>query len=134
MLFFTGIFGMITGMKRIRNGRLAKPYDLVFGVVFALSGLSLVVLDIFTGSSQYKGASTYALIYAFFGLTALYRGVRAARRHRGDKECRAIALGGGAPWLVWSAALDRDAAGGVSLHARAAASFAAVARLRGAFV
>ncbi len=77
VLFFGGVFGIITGMKRVRNGALAKTYDILFGVVFALSGIILIVLDIFSGSnSPYKGASTYALIYAFFGLTALYRGVQ----------------------------------------------------------
>jgi hypothetical protein len=77
VLFFGGVFGIVTGMKRVRNRGLAKPYDILFGVIFALSGIILIVLDIFsTSTAAYKGASTYALIYAFFGLTALYRGVQ----------------------------------------------------------
>jgi hypothetical protein len=77
ILFAGGLLGVITGMKRVQDRKLAKPYDVVFGVIFSLAGIILIILDIFLGpSSVYKAASTYALIYAFFGLTALYRGVQ----------------------------------------------------------
>ena len=77
ILFAGGVLGVVTGMKRVQDRKLAKPYDVVFGVIFSLAGLILIIGDIFKVSALTNaGASTYALIYAFFGLTALYRGVQ----------------------------------------------------------
>ncbi len=38
-LLVTGVLGLILGAKFLNEGKLAKPYDLIVGIIFALVGI-----------------------------------------------------------------------------------------------
>lgn len=90
-LLVTGILGIILGMKWLNDGKLAKPYDIIVGIIFAVVG----IIGILTGfglhllnqvhvsgnlvsSSEILGLALTGLsplINTFLGLVSIHHGI-----------------------------------------------------------
>jgi hypothetical protein len=93
-LFVSGLLGILVTQKWLAEGRFAKPYDFIIGVIFTLVGL-VGVLDAFkvhllSGVSAPAGLLTstsilglattpllIALVHMVLGLQSLNHGLRA---------------------------------------------------------
>ncbi|HEY7778851.1 MAG TPA: hypothetical protein VIC85_01445 [Ktedonobacterales bacterium] len=83
-----GLLGILAGMKGIANGGLAKPYDIIIGIIFTVAGI-VGILDQFHVSLggvdsivAMVGLSTsfiYALINTFLGLKSLHHGLEKSK-------------------------------------------------------
>ena len=87
----TGLLGLIVTRKWLNDGKLARPYDLLVGIIFAVVGIIGILgafkVHLITGSmlndtisgSSILGLSTAffnSLIYAVLGLTSLNHGIK----------------------------------------------------------
>jgi hypothetical protein len=87
----TGLLGIVVTRKWLNDGKLARPYDIIVGAIFALVGvigiLGAFKVHLLTGSmlngaitgSSILGLSTAffnSLIYAVLGFTSLNHGIR----------------------------------------------------------
>jgi peptidoglycan/LPS O-acetylase OafA/YrhL len=91
-LLVSGLLGIIVGANWLNSGGLAKPYDLIIGVIFAAAGIigilinfGLFHLSIHSVSSNLVSNSAVlglslstfpALIHTVLGLTSLNHGLK----------------------------------------------------------
>jgi hypothetical protein len=85
-LLGTGLLGLVLGNRNLNDGKLAKPYDVLVGVIFTFVGLVGIVGD-FGGHTgqlsttiEHIGLSLgglYPLVYTFLGLKSLHHGLSA---------------------------------------------------------
>jgi hypothetical protein len=83
-LLGTGLLGLLVANKNLNGGQLAKPYDVLVGVVFTFAGVIGIAGDLGaqTGSIrttiEHIGLSLdglYPLVYTFLGLKSLHHGL-----------------------------------------------------------
>ncbi len=95
-LLVTGLLGVILGAKFLNDGKLAKPYDLIVGIIFAVVGIVGILshfqptllgkLNIGGGlvtSSAILGLSLDvfpALINTFLGLVSIHHGLEQKKK------------------------------------------------------
>lgn len=88
----TGVLGLIVTRSWFLDGKLARPYDLIVGVIFAVVGvigiLAAFKINLLTTvhAAPYVSASSIfglslaffnCLVYAFVGFTSLNHGIKA---------------------------------------------------------
>lgn len=89
-----GLLGLIVTRKELNEGKLAKPYDIIIGLIFAIVGvigiLAAFHVDVLKGvsaspflsSSSILGLSTSSffvdLVYAVLGFQSLNHGLKKA--------------------------------------------------------
>lgn len=91
-LLVSGLLGLILGAKQLNEGKLAKPYDTIIGVIFAVAGILGILggFDLnpiskvglpanpFVSGSTFLGLALTGLsplINTFLGLTSLNHGL-----------------------------------------------------------
>lgn len=80
----TGVLGLVLGSHNLNEGKLARPFDVIVGIIFTLAG----VIGILAGFGvALGGADTYVhsiglstsfpwqLIFTFLGLKSLHHGL-----------------------------------------------------------
>ena len=94
-LFVSGLLGILVTQKWLAEGRFAKPYDFIIGVIFTLVGLvgvldafkihllqSVSVAGVITSTSILGLATTpllIALVHMVLGLQSLNHGLRSEK-------------------------------------------------------
>ena len=77
----SGLIGLLLGNTRIYDGKLARPFDFIIGVIFSLAGLIGIVkmfgigtagADTTLGSVGLLLNGLYPLVYAFLGIKSLH--------------------------------------------------------------
>ena len=85
-LLGTGLLGLVLGTRNLNDGKLAKPYDVLVGLVFTFVGLVGIVGDFGGHTGQLSTAiehiglalgGLYPLVYTFLGLKSLHHGLSA---------------------------------------------------------
>ena len=95
-LLVTGVLGLIVGSKWLNEGKLAKPYDIIVGIIFAivgivgiLTGFGMHVLNnINVGSNLVSNTTILGLsltglsplINTFLGLVSLHHGTERSKK------------------------------------------------------
>ena len=83
-LLGTGLLGLLVANKNLNGGQLAKPYDVLVGLIFTLAGVIGIAADLgaHTGAVsttiEHVGLSLdglYPLVYTFLGLKSLHHGL-----------------------------------------------------------
>lgn len=84
----SGLLGLLLGNTRIYDGRLARPFDFVIGVIFSLAGLIGVVkmfgistagADGILGSAGLLVTGLLPLIYLFLGIKSLHHAMTSGK-------------------------------------------------------
>jgi uncharacterized membrane protein YhaH (DUF805 family) len=84
----SGLLGLLLGNSRIYDGRLARPFDFIIGIIFTLAGLVGIVkmfgigvagADTLLGSVGLTLGTVLPLIYAFLGLKSLHHALTAGK-------------------------------------------------------
>lgn len=83
-LLGAGLVGILIGNRSINEGRLAQPYDLIIGVIFAAAGL-LGILGWFGVNLGVVGSTVstiglsfgglYPLLHTYLGLKSIHHGL-----------------------------------------------------------
>ena len=83
-LLGTGVVGLLIGNHNVNEGRLARPYDLIVGILFTVAGVVGILNDFnvavggVASGIQSIGLSLSALypyVYTFLGLKSLHHGL-----------------------------------------------------------
>jgi hypothetical protein len=94
-LIGAGVLGVVLGNPGFFRGRLAQPYDLLVGIVFAAVGLLGLVGDfgVQTGSvalvvnrAGLLLGSLYPLLYLYLGFRSLHHGLENAKNLKQAKD------------------------------------------------
>lgn len=85
----SGLLGILLGMNQVVQANLARPYDIILGIVFGLAGLLGILAGfhvntggVYTFVSNRAGlllGFPYPLIYAFLGLKSLHHGLEKSK-------------------------------------------------------
>jgi hypothetical protein len=84
----SGLLGLLLGNSRIYDGRLARPFDFIIGIIFTLAGLVGIVKMFGISTAGADGILTSAgllvtgllpVIYAFLGIKSLHHAVTAGK-------------------------------------------------------
>lgn len=94
-LLVTGLLGLILGAKWLNDGKLARPYDIIIGIIFAvvgiigiLTGFGLHVLnqvnapDNLVSGTEILGLALTGLaplINTFLGLVSIHHGIESKK-------------------------------------------------------
>jgi hypothetical protein len=79
-----GLLGLVFGLNSVNEGKLAKPFDVIIGIIFALAGLVGILNTFGIGFSPVVGffgtiglmtSFLYALIHTFLGIKSLHHGL-----------------------------------------------------------
>ena len=82
-LMASGLVGLVLGLKSVNEGKLARPFDVIVGIIFSIAGI-VGVLGYFTSSLgsiatlvNDAGLATtglYPLVFTFLGLKSIHHG------------------------------------------------------------
>lgn len=79
-----GLLGIVFGLNAVSKGNLARPYDVIIGIIFTLAGLVGILhafklgvdpLVSFFGNIGLMTSFLYALIHTFLGIKSLHHGI-----------------------------------------------------------
>jgi hypothetical protein len=83
-LIGTGLLGLVLGLKNLNEGKLARPFDVIVGIILTVAGI-VGIVGYFTSSLGSVativndiGLSTsglYPLVFTFLGLKSFHHGV-----------------------------------------------------------
>ena len=77
----TGLLGLVLGLKSINEGKLARPFDFVVGIIFAIAGvvgilhffsISLGGVDTIVNDVGLATGGLYPLVFTFLGLKSIH--------------------------------------------------------------
>lgn len=80
-LLGTGLLGLLLSNKNLNEGKLARPFDVIVGLIFAIAGIVGVLgyfsIDVSSVSNVINSiglnmGGLYPLVYAFLGLKSLH--------------------------------------------------------------
>lgn len=84
----TGVLGLVLGNHNINEGRLARPFDLIVGIIFTVAGVIGILAGFHValggaeGVVHSIGLSTNALwplVFTFLGLKSLHHGLEKSK-------------------------------------------------------
>lgn len=80
-LLGTGVLGLLLSNKNLNEGKLARPYDVIVGLIFAISGIvgilgmfhvGVAPVSTIIGDIGLNLGGVYPLIFAFLGFKSLH--------------------------------------------------------------
>jgi hypothetical protein len=87
-LLGSGLLGLLLGNTRIYDGRLARPFDFIIGIIFTLAGLVGIVklfgigvagADTVLGNVGLTLGPVLPLVYTFLGIKSLHHALTASK-------------------------------------------------------
>ncbi len=84
----SGLLGLLLGNTRIYDGKLARPFDFIIGIIFTLAGLIGIVkmfgigvagADTTLGSVGLVITGLLPLIYTFLGIQSLHHAAKGGK-------------------------------------------------------
>lgn len=82
-LIGAGLLGLVLGLKALNDGRLARPYDVIIGIIFTVAGV-IGILGYFSigdpnalvsNTLHISVAGLYPLVHTFLGIKSLHHGI-----------------------------------------------------------
>ena len=84
----TGLLGLVLGLRNINEGKLARPFDVIVGIIFAIAGVVGILgyfsiplggVDSIINTIGLATSGLYPLIFTFLGLKSVHHGLEKAK-------------------------------------------------------
>lgn len=80
----TGLLGLVLGLKALNEGNLARPFDVIIGIIFTIAGVVGIVgyfssalgsVATIVNDIGLETSGLYPLIFTFLGLKTFHHGL-----------------------------------------------------------
>lgn len=78
-----GLLGLVFGLRALNDGNLARPYDVIIGLIFTVAGVIGIVgyfgdvgsIGTFVSNVGFMLGGLYPLVHTFLGIKSLHHGI-----------------------------------------------------------